>query len=146
MEQGCYLMKYKVPIKSLKAVINPLDGKMWKVAAIDPQEVLDAANQGIFSEQSWAIMKNELPPEMHRPFHIARIAQLLCTKVDSNDPYKLILAVYKDEFWFYDGNHRVAAAIVRGDDSITLQIVTSGEQDLAVLLPGLIPVTDNPSA
>lgn len=137
-------MKYRVPIESLKAVINPLDGDMWKVDAIDPQEVRDAADQGQVCERSWAEMKDQLPPELHRVFHIARIAWLLGTELDGDDPHKLMLAVSKDRTWFYDGNHRVAAAIVRGDDAIILHIADSGELDLSLLFPGLTPMPDEP--
>ena len=139
-------MKYKVPIESLKAVINPLDGDMWKVAAIDPQEVRDAAGLGKVCELPLAQVKDELPPDLHRLFHISRIAWLLGADPNGDDPHKLMLAVSKDRIWFYDGNHRVAAAIVRGDDAIILHIADSGELDLAILLPGLTPMTDAPPA
>jgi hypothetical protein len=139
-------MEYKVPIKSLKAVINPLDGEMWKVEAIDPQEVRDAADQRQFGKLPWAQVKNELPAECHRLFHITRIAWLLGEEMDGDDPHKLMLAVSKDRVWFYDGNHRVAAAIVRGDDNIILHIAESGEVDLALLLPGLTPLSDGAAA
>lgn len=135
-------MKYEVPIESLKAILNPLDGEMWKVEAIDPQEVRDAADQGEFAELSWGQVKDELPLEFHRLFHITRVAWLLGVKLDGDDPHKLILTVSKDRVWLYDGNHRVAAAIVRGDDNIILHIADSGEVDLAVLLPGLTPRSD----
>ena len=139
-------MKYRVPIESLKAVINPLDGEMWNVETIDPQEVRDAADQGKFCKLPWAPVKDELPPELHRHFHITRIAWLLGAEMDGDDSHKLILAVSKDRVWFYDGNHRVAAAIVRGDANITLHIADSGEVDLALLLPGLAPLTDGAAA
>ena len=43
-------MKYTVPIKSLKAGINPFDGDMGKFEAIGPQEVRDAAGEGLGCE------------------------------------------------------------------------------------------------
>jgi hypothetical protein len=135
-------MEYRVPITSLKAVINPLDGDMWKVAAIDPQEVRDAADKGTVCKYSWAELKNELPPELHRAFHISRIAWLLAVEPNRNDPHKLLLNVTKHRIWLFDGNHRVAAAIVRGDNAINLHIIDSGELDLALLLPGLTAMND----
>lgn len=144
--RGLNLLKYKVPIKSLKAIINPLDGKMWNVDAIDPQDILDAANQGRVAEHPWALVKDKLPPELHRSYHIDRIAWLLGAEMDGNDRDELVLVVSKDQVWLYDGNHRVAAAIVRGDDNIILHIADSGEVDLALLLPGLTPLSDCASA
>lgn len=139
---GSNLLKYQVPIKSLTAIINPLDGEMWKVEAINPQEVRDAVDRGDFAERSWGQVKDELSPEFHRNFHICRIAWLLGVELDAEDSHKLTLAVIKDRAWLVDGNHRVAAAIVRGDDNIILHIAHSGEEDLVGLLPGLISLSD----
>jgi hypothetical protein len=83
-----------------------------------------------------------LPAELHRHFHIRRIAYLLEAGSPADEQHKMMLAVSRDRTWFYDGNHRAAAAIVRGDRCIELYIADSGEVDLAAMFPGLCAISD----
>lgn len=131
------MTKYRVPTNSLKAVINPLNGEMWKVEPIAPEEVLAAVAQGDACEIAWGELRDELPPHLHRTFHITRIAWLVGNAPSDNDPDKVMLSVSRDRIWFHDGNHRVAAAIVRGDATVDLHIASSGELDLSELFPGI---------
>ena len=134
-------MRYLVPIHSLKAVINPLDGAMWQVDPIDPDEVRAAAGSGEVCDRSWAEMQAaNLPREMHRTYHILRLAWLLKAPPNAEDEHKIMLCVSADRTCFLDGNHRAAAAIVRGDDLIELFISSSNEVDLDTLFPGIRPI------
>ena len=71
-------------------MINPLDGDMWKVEAINPQEVRDAADKKQVCELPWKQAKDHLPPELHRLFHINRIARLLYAEPSIDDPHHLL--------------------------------------------------------
>ena len=135
------LVKYRIPIDSLKAVINPLAGDTWRVDPIDPQEVMDAAQRGETCDQSWATLQaTGLPRELHRTFHVMRLAWLVNAPRDPDDIHKIVLCVSPDKVWFYDGNHRAAAAIVRSDPVIELHIIDGGGQNLAVIFPGLVAI------
>jgi hypothetical protein len=73
--------KYSMPLASLKAVINPLDGKTWRVEPIDPEEIWAAESRSEVCEHPWQKMQEEgMPPGLHRMFHIRRIAYLLGVK------------------------------------------------------------------
>lgn len=131
-------MRYRIPIESLKAVINPLDGDMWQVEPIDPEEVRDAAGHGQVYDRPWAAMQTaRLPRELHRAYHLGRLAWLLSAEADADDEHRITLCVSADRTWFFDGNHRAAAAMIRGDDAIDVWIAESGEIDLDTLFPGL---------
>jgi len=133
------VMRYSIPIESLKAVINPLDGVMWNVDPIDPDEVWDAARKGEVSDRPWATMQAaNLPLDMHRTYHVKRLAWLVNAPPNAEDAHKIILCVSADRTWFYDGNHRAAAAIVRGDPRIELNIASSGEVQLESIFPGIV--------
>lgn len=133
--------RYRVPTASLTAVINPLEGDTWKVEPIDPAEVREAASRGEVVEVPWRKAQEAgLPADLHRIFHIRRIAYLLGVEPQKDDEHKMFLAVSLTRVWFYDGNHRAAAAIVRGDPFVELYIADSKEQDLASLFPGLEPL------
>ena len=79
-----------------------------------------------------------------RDFHIRRIAFLIDN--DTDDDLNLVLiANFTDDpprFHFYDGNHRVAAAYIRGDPTITLKIASDDEDRILRLLPGLTKLHD----
>ncbi|NTJ63748.1 hypothetical protein G6M50_37025 [Agrobacterium rhizogenes] len=136
--------KYSMPVASLKAAINPLDGRTWNVAPIDAEEVLAAAQQGNVCDKSWQEMqKAQLPADFHRHFHVTRIAYLLSASSPAKEEHKMMLCVAKDRIWLNDGNHRVAAAIVRGDPTIELYIADSGELDLPAVFPGLCSLSED---
>lgn len=107
-------MRYRMPVDSWKAVINPLDGDMWKVDPIDAEEVRAAAERGEGCDQAWAKLQEAgLPAELHRTFHVMRLAWLLNAAPVMDDEYKMMLCVSTDGTWFVDGNHRAAAATER---------------------------------
>lgn len=132
------MARYRIPMDSLKAVINPLSGSTWKIEPIDPTEILAAAERGELEATPWPQAKKaQLPPESHRDFHIRRVAYLLGATATQEDTHKLMLAVSPDEVWFYDGNHGAAAAIVRNDPFIDLHIAASDYEYLADRFPGI---------
>jgi len=120
------------------SVINPLNGETWQVEPITPSEVREAIEREEFVDVSWqTAQENKIPLEIHRMFHVRRIAYLAANPPSEDNGHKIRLAVSKNRTWFYDGNHRAAAAIVRGDATIDLWIADSGELDLPALFPGL---------
>ncbi|UXT53246.1 hypothetical protein FY136_28715 (plasmid) [Agrobacterium tumefaciens] len=130
--------KYRMPMASLISVMNPLDCKTWQVEPITPSEVREAIDRKEFAEVSWqTALEKGIDREIHRIFHVRRIAYLAANPPSEDGGHKMHLAVSKDKTWFYDGNHRAAAAIVRGDPTIELWIASSGELDLPTLFPGL---------
>lgn len=130
-----------MPISSLRAVIDPLDGKIWKVDPINEVEVRNAVACGQVCDRSWQdLQKICLPPDLHRTFHIMRIAWLVNLAPRSDEDHNLILCVSANSIWFFDGNHRIAAAIVRGDPMIDLYIINSEELDIYAQFPGAIMI------
>jgi hypothetical protein len=127
-----------MPIASLKAILNPLDGTHWKVEPISIDEIVSAVAESNTCDKSWQELQEAgLPAELHRTFHVMRIAYLYTADRVERTEHPTFLCVSTNESWFFDGNHRAAAAIARGDESITLKIANSGELDLFRLFPGL---------
>lgn len=133
---GISMPKYRVTTSSLKAVINPMDGGTWQVA-VTQDEVLDAIKNGKFEERSWQTVSSSLDRKDHHNFHVCRIAYLVQNPSLDSDEHKIFLAVSTQRNWFNDGNHRVAAAIIREDPHIDLWIASSGEFELDSLFPGI---------
>jgi len=126
--------KYEVSAKELRTLVNPLDGKMWRVPTIEVAEVLSAQANNLFEDRIWNDVKGTIPDAEHRDFHIRRIAALLSEK--SDELPVLILENHTTDIkaHLYDGNHRVAAAFVRGDEKIRLTIAASAPDSVTMVL------------
>mgnify|MGYP003383414199 CR=1 FL=1 len=112
---------YRVSTENLATIVNPMSGEMWKCEPIDVEEVKTAMSSGCTAEDSWNAQKDAIPNELHRDFHVRRIAAL-ASKAISNENHPVVIAIAPDRVWIYDGNHRVAAAIVRGDPTLDVII------------------------
>lgn len=106
---------YRVPLASLLRYVNPFVTPPWECGPFTIDDV------------KRAIVKEDLQPlptpSWHaRDEHIARVAYLAVEGWDNR--FSPVLDV--DAFWpIDDGNHRVCAAVVRGDEYIEMIIVGS---------------------
>ncbi|NKI99574.1 hypothetical protein [Novosphingobium sp. SG707] len=129
-------MKYVIPIASLTAHVNPLDGKMWNVSPINSSEVNQAVVDNNVDDRPWQEVKEyleRLPTNDQREYHIKRIAWLV-TNHCGNSAHPMGIAELPSGIGFVDGNHRAAAAIVRGDSEIELVVAILG--DVTAVFPG----------
>lgn len=131
------MKRYTVPVDDLRQIVNPLDGSHWQVRPLSVEEVEDAVSAGEFVELSWQEVSAELPKPLHDLFHIRRIAYLVEHPPVESSEHKIILCMVNDEAWLYDGWHRLAAAIVRRDASITIY-VNAAEPLIAERLPSAV--------
>jgi hypothetical protein len=126
---------YEVSIKDLRACVDPLNGQTWKCDPIQAAEVIAALQEGDVEERSWNAVKGDLDASLHRAFHVARNAFLAAKPAETDDEHKVIIAIGPDRIWVYDGNHRVAAAIVRGDATMRISIAPYDEAAIFKHLP-----------
>lgn len=118
---------YVVRIDELLKHVNPLNGKTWKCDPISISEVEEAIKAAQFDSRGWSELNNTLEPEAQRQYHIERIALLASNPIETNDPNKVAVCIGKDQIWIYDGNHRIAAAVVRGDTTMALVLAPYDE-------------------
>ena len=71
---------------------------------------------------------------------LARIASLASKPAGADDTDKVIIAIAPDHIWIYDGNHRIAAAIVRGDIAMKVWIASYEELAVRAHLPSAKPL------
>lgn len=128
-----------VPAQELKAHVDPRDGAMWKCEPIRPAEIDAALASGVKEERRWNDIVNTLSHEESRKFHINRIATL----VRDPQPDAVILIVENHantpRVYLNDGNHRLAAAYVRGDSFVTVVVAASKPESIADVFPGAVP-------
>lgn len=129
---------FDVPVSEIRQLVDPLTGSMWKCDPIDIEEVKSAIDGGIEVPLSWNEANGTIPSHLQRLFHIQRIATLVRSPPPENDPRGIILVITDEGSWFFDGNHRFAAEIVKGAATIRLKVVFVSESgaSLANFLPG----------
>lgn len=127
-------MSVQLPVANLRINFDPLAAPPWGCAAITKQEVLLAAKGGGLSTQH---PKTIARADWSRKQHISRIAYLVLhgwtapIDIDVGVPSLGCYVAWP----ILDGNHRLAAAIVRGD--LTIEASVSGAMDLAQQLFGV---------
>lgn len=133
---------YRVSIPEIVATVNPLSGDMWKCGPIAVEEVQSAVRAGRISHDPWSTKINILAPELHRDFHIERIAALVDAEISKKvDP--ICIAISPDRVWVVDGNHRIAAAIVRGDPVLDL-VISPDDHSIIIYHFPTAQLLDNP--
>ena len=133
---------YSVVVDDLRTLIDPLSGVMWKCDPITVEEVKQVAeDEHIYS--SWQDINGIMPPHLHRPFHVMRIATLVTLGQVNDDQYPIRLIISDIEIYFYDGNHRFAASIVRCDNAISIEIIDASADggQISRLLPNAVEIT-----
>jgi hypothetical protein len=143
---------YRVPTEELKAIVNPLDGVKWGCGPITIDDILEAVEAGIEEEtRSWQEVNGTLAEEENRPYHIRRLATLFLSadtgpEPDPNRRVRLIL-MFDDtslrKAWFYEGNHRVAVAYLRGDAQVDIEITTPDEDRITGVFPGAVRLVEH---
>lgn len=128
------MSRYRVPVSEIRNIVDPLLGETWKCAPIAIAEVQTAVEQQKFRSESWNAVQQSVAPEQARDFHIHRIAYLVHHGYDQEAP-KIAVAHDGVRTWIYDGNHRVAAAIIRGDAALDIVLADTGDGALQKLLP-----------
>lgn len=128
---------YEISARELRAYVDPLDGRMWKIAPISEDEVRDAIARGVREMRSWEgdNLVQTLNAEEARTFHIDRIATLFNLPLAEN--VVLILENHTPTVRAYlnDGNHRLAAAYLRGDSTVKAIVAASDPGKIGCVLP-----------
>lgn len=155
MSDGIETADIAVPVGDLAAHCDPFDGEEWGCDPIDPDAVLRAAAQGRLERETWQTVNER--ERRNRAFddvawHVGRIAYLLVNV----DPSPLELEVEAvpggareaRRVRMYAGNHRFAAAILRGDVEIRAKVPAEEIDDMLDLLPSarVVGVGADPAA
>lgn len=120
----------RVPVKNLLNVVNPFEKPPWYCRPFTIEEVWKAVDEERFQEgptPNWYSIDD----------HIERIAYFVSEGWDEDD-YTPEFVVSEEDWPLGDGNHRFAAAVVRGDELIKILIdgdLTIAEERLGIKIP-----------
>jgi hypothetical protein len=138
---------YEILVEELKRHVDPLAGALWGCASIEAEEVIAAADVGLFPAEPWDSAEVGMRSVRHLPgardWHIRRIAKFvkeglpddehaISLQLDETDP--------KQQVIIGNGNHRIAAAIVRNDSVIVARVTAIDPEEIQRIFPRAKPV------
>lgn len=131
-----------IPLAALLEYCDPTLDDPWGCGKIDPEDVLFEV--GCTRQRAQPI---DYDDEIYRSYeyNIERIAYFVEHGwEDSGTDFEPVtvdigLAGYTPLHLLVDGNHRVAAAKIRGDESITIELIGDVAKAVAVFLQGVHP-------
>ena len=135
------IKRYRVPVAELQKHVDPLSGWLWGCDPITSDEIKAAAASQQFETDPWDKAKDQLQGPDGRDFHVRRIAHFVANGLPT-DEHTVQLNLDKQpngrEIGVPNGNHRIAAAIVRRDTEIAVTVYFFDVDDIARLLPGAV--------
>lgn len=139
---------FNVCMAELQPHIDPLGGALWGCDRIQPSEVLAAMAANKLEERTWDREKDELQGPGSRDFHVRRVAYFVAMGLP-NDSHRIRLSVDaldpSQPIRIDNGNHRLAAAIIRGDAIVQALLYHFDRADVARFLPSAVLVSGAPS-
>lgn len=125
---------------------HPLDGFCWDCRAIDEREVFAIAAAGSSETASWQQMVDSRadPNFDARSWHIERIATLM----GDGNLMPIVLEVFEggETLMVSDGNHRLAAQIITGQEHTRFFLRECELEDARLILPSLTLCSPDPEA
>jgi hypothetical protein len=120
---------WTVPVASLQDLADPMSDDIWGVGVITPEEVILCSDNSVgktpYSQVAYG--------HDSRDYHIARISWLADNGWDDfEEPISVDLYADASYTWhpIIDGNHRFAASILLGRD--TIEVLVNGDLDFAL--------------
>ena len=129
---------HRVPVDELLHHVNPLNATLWGCDPISEPEILAAAENDQLESEPWDQAKGRLQGPEGRKFHIERIAHFVKIGLPC-DQFRVQLDLQPSagkEIGILNGNHRIAAARIRGDATIDALLYFFDAADITRLLPG----------
>ena len=131
--------RIRIPMVSLTGKVDPLAGRLWVCDPIEASEIVEAVDQGAHEPRPWDEVKDALQGPGCRSFHIKRVATFVRDGLPSDD-HAIVLDLQPQPdglpIGVQNGNHRLAAAQIRGDAHIDALVYVFDQADLDRELPG----------
>ncbi|MEO9652402.1 MAG: hypothetical protein ABJ360_10260 [Roseobacter sp.] len=134
---------FLIPLDELKPHVDPLAGTLWQCDPIQKKAVLDAVQNGEFDTRYWDDEKDDLVGRIGHSFHARRIANFVANGPPV-DEYSIQLFLGEASavgvgVTVNNGNHRIAAAILRGDKTVRALLYFSQIEVPYQYFPGAFP-------
>lgn len=139
-DEACRKVFFCVELADLADHLNPFDGAEWDCDPIDPDDVHSALAQGRFQTESWqAVNKRHRSQAFDdHSYHIERIAYLMVFRDPTPLDVEIESIIGMERLRMYDGNHRLAAAILSGDVTVRLGIDDWAVEKFLAIIPNAV--------
>lgn len=134
-----------LPVAGLVALNDPMSGWEWDCEPLDASTVSWALSTGSLEATPWSQAAEEIGEDGWPAFHVGRVAYLV--RHVSAEPIELDVEPWGDiagdrqprvvggcRLRIDDGNHRLAAAVVRGDETICCSLTSRHLEQLQAML------------
>lgn len=132
---------WEINVAELSRIVNPMRDDEWGCGVIDEMDV--ACCEDISMGRLPAGMTAE-DPSSHE-YNVARIAWLVKNGWDEEDNYEPMVlscsSAFRRDIHFADGNHRFAAAIISGKE--TVKVVLVGNRSKLPVPYAVFEIPDN---
>lgn len=136
-DEGADLL-WTVPVESLRQLTDPMKDDIWGYGTISPADVLACADNSLGKVPFSFVSETA---DESREYHIARISWLAENGWKETD-HPVSVDLYPDAIYDWhpivDGNHRFAASLIAGRETVLVSV--SGDIDFA--LEVLSPLDD----
>jgi len=141
----------EVRVDDLARHCNPFDGQEWDCSPIPREEVLDRVARGELEFEPWQVVniRHRSAPLDDVSYHAGRIACLYANP--DRSPLDIGMEGHRDAYGdcrrvrLFDGNHRLAAAILRMDETVRVKVMEWELEALREFLPSLRVVGPGPA-
>lgn len=127
-----------VPVAHVLRLADPASGDPWDVGPISVADVRREVEQP--ADPAACDGCSDVFGEPCRACELRRVAQFVRNGIDPDDPSPITVDVGVFDFlpgWpILDGNHRVLAAAVRGDELISVEAAGDWDRAVALLVEG----------
>ncbi len=133
---------FLIKLNVLGRCVDPLDGVLWGCERITREEIREAVAKDELEERNWDTEKQDLQGPAGREFHIKRIAYFVAHGIPSDNQNIQVFvgdAAANARVSINNGNHRIAAAIMRGEDAVRALIYFLDMSDVEKFLPKSTP-------
>jgi hypothetical protein len=139
--QSMQMKSYRVPLATLAQHVDPLDGALWGCTRITSAEVNRAVADNSFQYEPWDMRKDQLQGPQSRDFHIQRMAHFVAHGLPA-DEHSIRISLDQqpngNQIGIDNGNHRIGAALIRGDPFVDALVYFFDPGDVHRLLPGAV--------
>jgi hypothetical protein len=137
MNDGGKRVILRVELGDLADHFNPFDGEGWGCPPVDPDEVLASASEGLVEAEDWnSVNRRHRGVDFDdRRFHVRRIAYLFLYLDPRPAEVELADEYGRMTLFLNDGNHRFAAAVLRGDAQFAIEVDPADLEGVLAILP-----------
>lgn len=132
-------MKTIVSINALRSLLGDFNNSVWQWGNITNVDIQTAIDNNVTIDLPWNVVHKQNPQpdgEIWKRFHAGRIAYFVKNGFPDEENFSISLGIKGDRLVIYEGRHRLASAIFRGDACVSVRL-SGNDEDLKKTLTSI---------